>query len=263
MPPVRLPPAGARWRPLPPAAPGGVVDGVRVVQVGPGQQPRPQPVQGLLRCPAPPGGVEPLDPGAGPAVVVRQRTVDLRVAPVVAAGGGVPAVGPRVVRVLLDAADRLPGAGRALLVHAAEQAVPLVPVVQRPEERGLGQGRPYVLVVQPDAVGLGPPVLPERGDDLLDPVPGPDDELRGEARGPGRQGGQLVLERPGDDRAEVLAQSPLELAVHPVDQRRARGRRTVVEALAQLVHQHQPGLSGPGPDRTAVHHRHRDRTGAR
>ena len=133
--------------PTPTSRPRRVVGGVRVVEVGARAEPGQQPVEGLLQRAAPAGGVERLDPDARTAVVVRERGVDLGVAVMVGARRAEPAVGARVVAVELRRATGSPSRAPVLLVDAAQQAVALVPLVQRPEERRLAERAAHAVVV--------------------------------------------------------------------------------------------------------------------
>src|SRR5947208_874003 len=90
-----------------------------------------------------------------------QAAVDLGLAVLVAARCGVPAVRALVVGVGGHAVHRVAGAGVALLVKPAEQAVFLVPGEERFEESVLLQFRAAGMVVPPDLLVLGSFAIPE------------------------------------------------------------------------------------------------------
>src|SRR6266487_4984461 len=159
--PVRLSPVRRRGSPLPPSPPGAVVHRMRVVEVGTGTQPGQQPVEGFFQRATPARTVERLDPHARSAVQVSQRGVDFRLAMVIAARGGVPAVGARVVRVQLHALDGISSACRALLVEAAGETALLMPLEEGFEEGRLGKGGAGGVVVVPHALCLIAIFLPQ------------------------------------------------------------------------------------------------------
>ena len=240
VPPVRLAPVRRGRRPFPPARTRRVVGRVRVVEVRPGADPGQQPVEGLLQRPAPARGVEGLDPHPRTVVVVGDRRVELGVAVVVGAGRAEPAVGAHVVAVDLARRDRLALARADLLVDPAQQAVALMPLVERPEERPLRQRAAHAVVVAAKPRPLLTEVLPQRRELRERVVAALGDEPLVEVRRPRRHVRQLILERARDHRAEQVTDPLLELAVHHREQPPAGGRGVVVEAALDHVEEHQP-----------------------
>ena len=89
----------SRAAPIPTSRARRVVGGVRVVEVGPGTDPRQQPVEGLLQRAAPAGRVERLDPDARRGRRGGRARSGACVAVMVGAGRAEPAVGAQVVAV--------------------------------------------------------------------------------------------------------------------------------------------------------------------
>lgn len=164
----------------------------------------------------------------------------------VGAGRREPAVGTGVVRVQLDPGDGVSGARGVLLVAADEQPVTVVPRGQRPEEGLLGELRAGQVVIAPDPLGVRVRAVVVQGVEAFgEVVAARPQEGVGEPRRPAGQGRQFVLERTGHDLPEPAAQTSLELAVHPVEERRTRVRAEVVEAAGHMVMERQPPAPGP------------------
>ena len=171
---------------------------------------------------------------------MRQRTVNLGVAMMVAPRRAIPALGLEIVGIRADRGDRITGPGRTLLVKSADQPVPFVPVEERLEEGRLGQAGPNGVIVGPSALGLGALALPQQAEPWAQVVAGLGLESLQEIGAPGRQRGQLILKRADDDVAEEGPGPPREGAVNRIDQRGACNRVDIVEAAPNGEDQAQP-----------------------